>query len=309
MKKIPFKILKTFFSKKTSLLLCISIVLAFVVMASGYSILKTRFDVTGNSSIHSKETNPDDLSKICNSKLEFNKTGEWGNTFVYEITIYNHSSQAYKQWKLKIYDTGYITFPTWFEGKRIEDGWELISNTWNSIIEPGSKLTVSLTFDVIENFQDTMTIQEYAKYFVEHFIVVSGCGGIPQEQESKVITNGNASLTLGQFEEEVKTYTLQRNENYICGNPNEKQYILTIRNESNQDYIGIRSNIYFGSENTLVSIEPKEIIYQYDTNVTFETPSWLQIAPNETVNIYINIIVEEDTFLPDMVVAALIKQN
>ena len=306
MKRIDRRIFKKTFNLKWVLFICLILILLSTLMTSAYAILKNKLNITGNSSINPE--NIENMTKTSKANLEFSKISEFGNTFNYEITIYNNSDHDYHQWQLKIYDTGYITFPSWFEGKKEGNSWILNDSSWNNKIETGGNVKVNITFDVTKSPNNSMTIQEYAKYFVENNISLSVSNTAPPETEDIVITNKKATLTLGQFEEKVKTYTFKKNSDYICSNPKEKQYILTINNNSKYNYIGIRANIYLGNKNTLVSVSPFNVIYRYNSNSIFETPIWLQIPVNKTIKIYINIETEDDNFIPDIVVAALIDK-
>ncbi len=308
MKSIFIKELKSFFYKKKVLLIS-SILITLICITGGYAILRARLDFNGIFSVSGEKTDENEIPKIYQKDIDFVKTGGWGNTFVYDIIIPNNSSITHEELTLKIYDTGYIVFPSWFTVSSDKDGWILTASEENSVVEESGTLKVSITFDVIDNLEDSMSIYEYADYFVRNFIVVSGSNKPKTEQGGTIIENGNAKLTLEQFEKEVKSFTIERNLNYISTIQNEKQYILTINNQTTGNYRGVRANIYYGLENQLESITPTEIIYEHDTNCTIETPIWVQIEPNGKTLIYINIILEDENFVPDVVVAALIDQN
>lgn len=289
------KRLRIFINKKLTFIICITLLLLFIFMANGYSILKTKLNVLGEGKIR-------EISN-WNPQIEFVNTDRIGNMFFYDITIYNNSNLIYKDWQLKVYDNEYITYPYMFEARREDDGWVIDNSSWDNRIEPNQDVIFTINFYVSDDLQSEMTPEEYAEYFVKNFIKVSGTGTIKPDREGEIITNKNASLTLKESEVEIKSLKIEKNNLFESDIPNEKQYILTINNTTNMDISRIRVNIYIGNENKLLEATPSEIVCEHGTNITFELPSWIQISSGESALVYFMITSEDENFIPDVVVA------
>ena len=287
--------LKIFISQKSTFIICITFLLIFIFIANGYSILKTRLNISGDSSI---QDNPE-----WNPQIDFVNTDSIGNMFFYDITIYNNSNFVYKDWQLRIYDNEYITYPYMFEAKREDDCWVLDNSNWDNRIEPGDDVIFTIIFYVSDDLQSDMTYKEYAEYFIKNFTKLSGTRLTNPDREGEIITNGEASLTLKQSEVEIKSFKLEENYLYESDIPNEKQYILTINNTTNNDFTRIRVNLYLGSKNKVLEVTPSEIVCEHSTNITFELPSWIQISSGESALVYFMITSEDEDFIPDIVVA------
>ena len=289
------KRLRIFINKKLTFIICITLLLLFIFMANGYSILKTKLNVSGEGTIREIPN--------WNPQIEFVNTDRIGNMFFYDITVYNNSNLVYKDWQLKVYDNEYITYPYMFEARREDDGWVIDNSSWDNRIEPNQDVIFTINFYVSDDLQSEMTPEEYAEYFVKNFIKVSGTGTIKPDREGEIITNKNASLTLKESEVEIKSLKIEKNNLFESDIPNEKQYILTINNITNMDLSRIRVNIYIGNENKLLEATPSEIVCEHGTNITFELPSWIQISSGESALVYFMITSEDENFIPDVVVA------
>lgn len=289
------KRLRIFINKKLTFIICITLLLLFIFMANGYSILKTKLNVSGEGTIREIPN--------WNPQIEFVNTDRIGNMFFYDITVYNNSNLVYKDWQLKVYDNEYITYPYMFEARREDDGWVIDNSSWDNRIEPNQDVIFTINFYVSDDLQSEMTPEEYAEYFVKNFIKVSGIGTIQPDREGEIITNKNASLTLKESEVEIKSLKIEKNNLFESDIPNEKQYILTINNTTNNDLSRIRVNIYIGNENKLLEATPSEIVCEHGTNITFELPSWIQISSGESALVYFMITSEDENFIPDVVVA------
>ena len=278
--------LRIFINKKLTFIICITLLLLFIFMANGYSILKTIKEISS-----------------WNPQIEFVNTDRIGNMFFYDITVYNNSNLIYKDWQLKVYDNEYITYPYMFEARREDDGWVIDNSSWDNRIEPNQDIIFTINFYVSDDLQSEMTPEEYAEYFIKNFIKVSGTGTVKPDREGEIITNKNASLTLKESEVEIKSLKIEKNNLFESDIPNEKQYILTINNTTNMDLSRIRVNIYIGNENKLLEATPSEIVCEHGTNITFELPSWIQISSGESALVYFMITSEDENFIPDVVVA------
>ncbi len=288
--------IKKILNKKLGLIICVILLVLYVFMASAYSILKTKLNINGTTYIKEEKWQP---------KLSFVKTGQLENTFFYEIIIENQSNLTCYEWQLEIEDTGYIAFPFGIDAVKQDNIWVMNNSIWDNRIERGGRLIVNITFQVT-NVNDSMTVQEYADYFVKNYIKINANTQVQVERQGKIITNGNASLTLSEEEQEIKDFIIEENKNYIPTNVNEKQYILTIYNKLYNKISKIRANIYFGNA-TLLGISPSEFFCDHKTNANFQVPIDIELEKEESVSVYITINVEDKNFVPDAVVAALVE--
>ena len=289
--------LKMIIKQKLTFIICVIIFVVYIFMAYGYAIFKTKLNIVGNTIIEEEKWEPN---------VSFRQTLQIGPLFFYDIVIKNTSSLTYKDWKVKIYDDNFIMLPYGIDGIREDDGWLLSNSNWDSRIEPGKTVIVTITIMVTsEDLPNEMTVEEYAKYYVEHCIEVSG-DYKEENRDGNIIRNGNASLSLKESEVEVTNFAFQENKEYESKQQNEKQYILNITNDSNSKYIKIRVNIATGT-NKVLEVSPSEITCDHGDNVTFELASWTQIGEGETISIYVAMLIQEENFNPDIVVAATIE--
>ena len=289
------KLIRRFFKKRNPIIICFSILLFFVCMSNGYSILNTALNIKGTSSIISN-------SGVWEPDVEFLNTEHMGNVFFYDIIVHNNSEKVCQNWEIRIYDDKNITQS--YEYGQKEDGYRIIKNTeWDNRIEKGGSVTVTIIFSVSEEVESTMTIEEYAQYFVENYIKVSGTITEPN-REGEIITNGNATLSIKESEIQVKNFSIKLDPSYNTEIENERQYIIDITNDTEYDFKKVRANVYLGKDNKMLEVSPSEITCINKTNTTFELPIWMQIQKNQTVSIYIMVIAEDKNFIPDIVLAA-----
>ena len=280
--------LRKFLSKKLPLMIFLLLIFLYMFMAYGYAILKTDFNINGSASINSQV-------EKWRPKLKFVKISQIENVFFYEITIENDSRLTCYEWKLKIEDTEYISFPFGIDAVREDNSWVLNNTKWDSRIEPGGTVILNITFQVDLNLDNSMTPEEYAKYFTRNHITISANTKEEVEREGTIITNGNATLTLNENEEELKDFKIEKNINYIPETENEIQYILTIYNNSDKDYYRIRVNMYL--ENiVLKEISPIEVICNNINSITFKVARDVELERNKAVSVYITLISENDNF-------------
>ena len=282
------------------LIICTIYIIIFTFMASGYSILKTKLTIEGKSSITTE------IPKEWNPRIEFRQTSVMGNLFFYDIIIHNDTDKVYKDWKLKIYDAEYITFSEFysFDGIREENYWLLDNTKWDNRLEPNSEVTVTITFEVSPEVEENMELEEYAEYFLKEFVKVTGDSNNSSNRNGKIIKKNNATLTLKENEIQITDFKIERMNDYKPTLRNEKQYVITISNNSDKTYTKIRGNIYLG-KNTLLEISPSEITCIHEQDSTFEIPIWVQVPPGENASIYIMIIVEDESNMSDIVLAGL----
>lgn len=289
------KLIRRFFKKRNPIIICFSILLFFVCMSNGYSILNTALNIKGTSSIISN-------SGVWEPDVEFLNTEHMGNVFFYDIIVHNNSEKVCQNWEIRIYDDKNITQS--YEYGQKEDGYRIIKNTeWDNRIEKGGSVTVTIIFTVSEEVESTMTIEEYAQYFVENSIKVSGTITEPN-REGEIITNGNAMLSIKESEIQVKNFSIKLDPSYNTEIENERQYIIDITNDTEYDFKKVRANVYLGKDNKMLEVSPSEITCINKTNTTFELPIWMQIQKNQTVSIYIMVIAEDKNFISDIVLAA-----
>ena len=245
------KLIKRFWKKRNTLIICFGILLSFVFMSNGYSILDTTLNITGTSSINleqEEEWIPD---------VEYLETKQMENVFFYDIIIHNNSENTYQNWEIKMYDNKKVIHA--YEYGESEDGYRIIRNTkWDNRIEKGGLVTVTIIFSVNLDKEDTMTAEEYAKYYVENYIKVSGRLTKP-DREGDIIKKGNASLTLRKSEIQVTNFNIRLNPSYETEIENERQYIIDITNDTDYDFKKVRANVYLGDDNILLEVSPSEI--------------------------------------------------
>ena len=290
--------LKKFFSQKSVLFICTALLLISIFMANGYAILKAKLNIDGTTSI-------EPAPETWTPHLSFVQTSQLDNVF-YEIIIENDSNLTCYEWELKIKDTGYISFPFGVDAERQGNSWVLNNLIWDDRIEAGGKLTVNITFQVERDLDNSMSIEEYADYFVNHFITISVNTNPSGDKEGKIVKNGNATLILHENEIEVKDFVLEKNKAFTPSLPNETQYILTVYNNSNNNYSKIRANIYLGNS-SLLGISPSEIVCEHATSTTFKVPVGISLEKDKAVSVYITIRTEDSTFVPDVVVATFVE--
>ena len=293
------RLIKRFLKKRNSLIICLCILLSFIFISNGYSILNVALNITGASSIIN---NPEEVWK---PDVEFVNTKQIDNIFFYDIIIHNNSKNTYQNWEINIYDNENITYA--YEYGEKEDGYRIIKNTeWDNRIEACGSVTISIIFIVNQNVEDKMTVKEYAKYFVENYIKVSG--SIAElNRNGKIITKGEASLTLKESEIEITNLSIKLDPLYKTEIENERLYILDITNDTEYDFTKIRANVYIGKENELLEVSPNEITCKNETNTNFELPLWIQLKKGQTTRIYLMIISKDENFIPDIVMSAKIE--
>lgn len=192
-------------------------------------------------------------------------------------------------------------------GERQSYGWKIQNRDWDSRIEAGKTLVVTIIFEVSSNLKGEMSVEEYADYFVRNYIEVTGTSKTSKNRNGEIINNGNASLTLKSNEQEIKSFTIQEDLDYVSSDPNEKQYIIDIYNETDKDFQKIRGNIYLEGENSkLLEVSPSEITCNNGNNATFLIPFWTELPAKQKITIYIMVYTEEKDFIPKIVMAATV---
>ena len=285
---------------KITLIICSIFLLMLIFMASGYSLLKTKLEINGITTANL------DFYEDWNPQLSFVKTSQMEDVFFYQIIVNNDSNKTYYKWKLKIEDTGYIEFPFGIDATKENNIWTLDYSSWDNRIDAGKKLVLNIIFRVTD-LDNSMTKEEYAKYFLENYVKISGISKIKMNRKGEIIEKENATLTLKPGEGEIKTFELEENLDYEPTNQNEKQYILNIYNNSDDYYSELRVNMCIENVKTLIDISPSEVLCQHSNNVTFEIPTWISLTNSTAVSVYITVITEDGTFNPDIVVSALVE--
>ncbi len=280
--------------RKNILIIIIIFFITILFINNGYALLNSHTKITGNTTINEipKPT------ESCLGYLSYKKIANWDNSYTYQLFINNSSEEDYERWELTIYNPGFIEFPAWFEGEKVANGWILKDTGNNRFISKNSSISVIITFYITK--ETNMTYDEYAEYFIENFFFFTGCGGSTLNGET--LNNGKANLTLGMYEKELN-YTFIKNNDYESLN-NEQQYILTIINDSNKDYLRIRGNMYLGN-NKINSIEPLKITNETNTNINFESLYGDIIPAKSTKTIYITIN-EKEEITPELIIVGLI---
>ena len=281
-------------------IICTITILIFLFMANGYGILKERLEVNGKATIE------EDGEETIKPTVRFKKTQQMGDyIYFYDIILYNDTNLDYHNWKIKIKDTEYISYPYSVDGERTDDGWILKNYNWDDRIEAGEKVNVTITFEISREIPSEISIEQYVEDFLNNSIEIT-CSNKKIDKEGNIIKNGNAELTLKKSEVEIKDYKVQLEKDYEVENPNEKMYSIIINNNTENDYLVIRGNIYVGPNNKVLEVSPSAITCNHNTDATFTLPVWVQVPKGSSLLIYVMISTTEENLVPQVVLAGLI---
>lgn len=268
-------------------------------MANGYGLLEKKLNIDGETII--------DIDEVINPEVKFKKTEQLGDyIFFYDIIIYNNSNNDYLSWQIKINDTEYISYPYSIDGKRTDGAWLIENFNWDDRIEAGGKLNVTIIFEVSNELSGTELIEKYVQDFLNKSIEITCSTKGEDNEEKDVIKDGNATLILKDSEIQIKNYSMQKDVNYSKDNPDEKMYVLTLNNDTDNDFLAIRGNIYLGTENKMLEVSPSAITCTNADSTTFILPSWIQVAKGSSLTLYFMINTKNDNFIPNIVLAATI---
>ena len=192
-------------------------------------------------------------------------------------------------------------------GEKRSDGWVIVNSKWDNRVEPEEKLVVTVIFEVKDNLQSKMSIQEYSKYFVENYIKVTGSSRTANMRKGEIVKNNNSELSLKSDEQELKNFTVNEDLEFVPTIPNEKQYIIDVYNDTENDFSKIRGNIYLGDKTELLEVSPSEILSNHKDDSTFELPFWVEIPAKEKLTFYIIVQTEDENFNPDITLSATKK--
>ena len=152
-----------------------------------------------------------------------------------------------------------------------------------------------------------MTDTEYAQYYVENYIKVFGSYRTSNDRKGEIIKNNKAELTLKTNEQQLKNITIQEDLDFALNNKGEKQYIIDVYNDTENNFEKVRGNIYLGEENELLEVSPSEITSNHSDNSTFELPFWVEFPAESRLTFYIIIKTTKEDFIPDIVMSATIQ--
>ena len=191
-------------------------------------------------------------------------------------------------------------------GDKTSYGWIIKNSDWDNRIDVGEEIVTTIIFEVSSDLPSTMTPEEYAQYFTENNIKVSGTSVGNNNRKGKIVKKGNAELTLKENELEIQNITVKKDTSYKVDDPNERQYIIDISNDTDKDFVEVRGNVFLGDNNKLLEASPSEITCQHGNNSTFVLPFWMQISAHQNATIYLIIYTEDDNFIPDIVMSATV---
>ena len=281
-------------------IICIFYLLYFLIMSNGYGILKERLDINGKTTI--------DIENVIEPKISYTRTEQYGNNvFFYNLTIYNNSSKDYKSWQVKINDTEYISYPFSITGERIDNAWLIRNLNGDEIIEAGGEVEITIIFEISDNLPSTINIEDYIENFLNSSIEITCSYNENTNNDLNVVKKGKAKLTLEKSEIEIKNFNIKVNLNYSTEIPDEKMYMLTINNDTDNDFVSIRGNIYLGTENKILEVSPSEVTCFNTEDVTFILPNWVNVPKGESLILYFMIIEKDDSFIDNIVLAATIS--
>ena len=86
------------------------IIIVLFFMSNGYSILNSRLDLKGKSTITDE--------KVWKPELSFQMAKRLGNVFFYNIIVHNNSEFDYKDWQMKLYNAEYILYTDMLERRK-----------------------------------------------------------------------------------------------------------------------------------------------------------------------------------------------
>ena len=281
-------------------IICMVYLLYFLIISNGYGILEERLDINGKTTI--------DIENVIEPKISYTRTEQYGNNvFFYNLTIYNNSSKDYKSWQVKINDTEYISYPFSITGERIDNAWLIRNLNGDEIIEAGGEVEITIIFEISDNLPSTINIEDYIENFLNSSIEITCSYNENTNNDLNVVKKGKAKLTLEKSEIEIKNFNIKVNLNYSTEIPDEKMYMLTINNDTDNDFVSIRGNIYLGTENKILEVSPSEVTCFNKEDVTFILPNWVNVPKGESLILYFMIIEKDDSFIDNIVLAATIS--
>ena len=149
-----------------------------------------------------------------------------------------------------------------------------------------------------------MSQEEYLNYFMKNNIKITGSSRTANNRKGKSLKNNNSELTLKPDEEELKNFTITEDLEYKQKYSNERQYIVDINNDTENNYSKIRGNIFLGEKNKLLEVSPSEIMCSHNDNATFELPFWVELPAKSKLTFYIIVQTDEENFNPDITLSA-----
>ena len=88
-------------------------------------------------------------------------------------------------------------------GDKTSYGWIIKNSDWDNRIDVGEEIVTTIIFEVSSDLPSTMTPEEYAQYFTENNIKVSGTSVGNNNRKGNIVKKGNAELTLKENELEI----------------------------------------------------------------------------------------------------------
>lgn len=304
MKRGTKRKIKKFVSNNTYALFLVAVFAVLGFMTTGYALLKSTGSLNGLAEIiasSSEPSDPEDVTDSCSTNLETSMRATWINGDVsigqFNVTINNDSSEAYMNWKLRIYAPGdYTASSAYVTSVREGDYLYISSFSWNAEIPAEDSYTFEL--------EVRGPVDADMEHILDTMIMVT-CGRATQDKE--IITDGNASIELGQQELKLDVSFGEGTElGGWGGSANLYEVVLTNNTEySTTDY---RVVIYYGSE-SFNTAYPVNVISRDDANSLIELGNTASgdapLAPGESLKFTLVLSANDTTYYPNIVAAGL----
>ena len=273
------------------------------LMSTGYALLKTDLNLTGKGQIivGNVEVDPEDAGGYCMSSITTEvTTAPWSRSAlkkgIYDVTITNNSDESYHSWKLRMDatdDTSIIT--SYATTERVGDYIYFTSYSWNAEIAPGSSYTFEIELESSADMQELLDS-----------IIITTCGRVTGEQE--IITDGNASLVLGQ--DEVQLDVLIEGTELGTWGGVANIYTITFTNNTEYTVTDYRAVIYYGGV-TLNNVYPVNKTDDPENSlvtITNTSPGNATLEPGMSTSVTFVVNTTDPTYIPQIVAAGLKKQ-
>lgn len=280
--------------KKSHFTICMTcLIILLLFMSTSYALLKSNIKVNGNSkivnnknSINNKNNNVSITTKINNS---------WPGNYIVNITLTNNSSSNILSWILRFNDSENITLTSSYATVSNQNQkFKLISLSWNSNIKSSESTTIEVTITTSRtDIQDILDNIE-----------IDSLGGM-ESDESKVISDGNAKLTLGQLENEIKADINIIEAGTWGGNTNIYEVVLT--NNLDSKILGWRGMISYEDDIQFTSAYPCSVTNN-SNNIIVSNNSQNDgaLTSGDSVKFTLILNTSNKDYIPDYVFAGLL---
>ncbi len=292
--------LKRFFKSHHFIICFLCLALALSIMSAGYALLKSNLSITGSSEISVGETptDPEDVSKLCQTTITTEVTNSWSENYLVNITLNNNSQDAIYSWKLKFTDSQDMTITSNHGTVTLENEYYYFSGlSWNSEIASENSITAEIQIRTSRT-----DINE-----ILNSIIIVTCGRASTGEDNEV-TSGGASINLGQLERQIQASAEITEAGAWGGGYN--IYTITITNNLSQTITGWRGMVYYGTESVLHSVYPCNVTrddeaHNFIASNTHSGDGTLQPGASVTFTLVLNTT--NTSYIPDMVFAGVVQ--